>query len=292
MTTYNVATNAREGSRVELEAPLMPARAFFYAVVEEVGQNGFLVRKVYEVLDEATLEQSKLPIDVLKNEMNPERKGINYRAPDSNISIAGHVKGNKFSKYMSATDFFPSGSPRLDGRVTYVDIEKALRAGARIVSQDAIQRDLDRHLLKYPHTRIKTLEAKDWARIDREVLLNGKPVPASAIFNPETLPQAQGYVRVGRVIQVVGIFFTAYDLKVAASESMKLQSIKPISQEVLRQAGGWAGAVAGAKLGASVGVTYGVVTGPGVIVTGLVGGVLFGAMGYFGADHLAQRAFE
>lgn len=96
----------------------------------------------------------------------------------------------------------------------------------------------------------------------------------------------------GRVIQVVGIFFTAYDLKVAASESVKLQSIKPISQEVLRQAGGWAGAVAGAKLGASVGVTCGVVTGPGVIVTGLVGGVLFGAMGYFGADHLAQRAFE
>lgn len=292
MTTYNVATNAREGSRVELEAPLMPARAFFYAVVEEVGQNGFLVRKVYEVLDETTLRQAKLPLEVLENEMFPEIKGINYRAPDSNISIARHVMGSKISKYMSSSGLFPDGSPRLNGRITYIDIEKALRAGARIVSQDAIQRDLDRHLLKYPHTRAKTLEAKDWARIDREVLFEGKPVPASAIFNPQTLPQARGYVRVGRVIQVVGIFFTAYDLKVAASESVKLQSIKPISQEVLRQAGGWAGAVAGAKLGASVGVTCGVVTGPGVIVTGLVGGVLFGAMGYFGADHLAQRAFE
>ncbi|PLP99190.1 hypothetical protein CYJ10_18020 [Cupriavidus pauculus] len=41
---------------------------------------------------------------------------------------------------------------------------------------------------------------------------------------------------------------------------------------------------------AAIGVTYGVVTGPGVIVTGLVGGVLFGTMGYFGADYLAQRA--
>lgn len=292
MTTYNIATNAREGSRVDLEAPLMPARAFFYAVVEEVGENGFLVRKVYEVLDELTLEQSRLPIEVLKNEMNPERNGINYRAPDSKITIARHVMGDKFSKYMSATDFFPHGSPRLHGRVTYVDIEKALRAGARIVSQDAIQRDLDRHLSKYPHTRVKTLQAKDWARIDREVLLEGKPVPASAIFNPQTLPQAQAYVRVGRVIQVVGIFFTAYDLKVAASESVRLQSIKPISQEVLRQAGGWAGAVAGAKLGASAGVTLGVVTGPGVIVTGLAGGLLFGAMGYFGADYLSQRVFE
>jgi len=80
MTTYNVATNAREGSVVELEAPLMPARAFFYAVVEEVGENGFLVRKVYEVLDEATLEQSRLPVDVLKNEMNPEADHLAQRA--------------------------------------------------------------------------------------------------------------------------------------------------------------------------------------------------------------------
>lgn len=292
MSTYNVATNTREGSRVDLEAPLMPARAFFYAVVEEVGEKGFLVRKVYEVLDEKTLEQSKLPIEILEEEMFPERNGINYRAPNSNISIAGHVKGDKLSRYMSATDAFPDGSPRLNGRVTYIDIEKALRAGARIISQEAIQRDLDRHLLKYPHTRVKTLEAKDWARIDHEVLLNGKPVPASAIFNPQSLPQAQGYVRVGRVVQVVGIFFTAYDLKIAASESVRLQSMKPISQEVLRQAGGWTGAVAGAKLGASVGATYGVVTGPGLIVTGLIGGVIFGVMGYYGADYWAERVFE
>lgn len=129
MTTYNVATNAREGSRVELEAPLMPARAFFYAVVEEVGQNGFLVRKVYEVLDETTLRQAKLPLEVLENEMFPEIKGINYRAPDSNISIARHVMGSKISKYMSSSGLFPDGSPRLNGRITYIDIEKGASCG-------------------------------------------------------------------------------------------------------------------------------------------------------------------
>ncbi|MCA3185016.1 MULTISPECIES: hypothetical protein [unclassified Cupriavidus] len=48
----------------------------------------------------------------------------------------------------------------------------------------------------------------------------------------------------------------------------------------------------GAKLGDSVTATYGVVTGPGLIVTGLIGGVIFGAMGYYGADYWAERVFE
>lgn len=292
MSTYNVATNTREGSRVDLEAPLMPARAFFYAVVEEVGENGFLVRKVYEVLDEKTLERSKLPVDVLEREMIPERLGFQSRAPKSNVSIAWHVRGQTNSRFVSFSNSFPEGPGRLHGRVTYVDIDKAIRAGAIPVSPEDIQADLDRHLKKYPHAAEAIHQAKAWATIDREILLEGRPVPASAVFNPQSLRFVRNAVRVGRVIQVVGVFFTAYDLKIAASESARLHSIKPISQEILRQAGGWAGAVAGAKLGASVGAAYGITTGPGLVVTGLVGGVIFGTMGYFGANDWAEKLFE
>lgn len=128
-------------------------------------------------------------------------------------------------------------------------------------------------------------------KIEKEVLIYGK-VPASAIFNPSSLKSVMVMGRSARVIQVVGILFTAYDLEQATEQSFKAKSIKPISAEVVRQAGGWGGAAAGFKIGAAVGASLGVETGPGLFVTGLVGGIVCGAAGYYGAGWIADYIYK
>ncbi|WP_130391588.1 glycine zipper family protein [Cupriavidus agavae] len=288
MTSYRIATNETPESRFDVQASLMPVRGFFFAVVDEVGKDGFLVRKVYEVATPEAIAQSKLPEAIFRLEMNPEKYGVLPRAPESNVSIGWHVRGQKFSPYMSFSATYPQGPSRLIGRPTYIDIRKALGNGAVPISQAEIQADLDRHLKKYPHASDTILQFKKWSASDREVLLRGE-VPPAAVFNKRSLAVTRSAVRVGRVVQVVGVFFTAYDLKIAAGESTRLHSVKPISKEVLRQVGGWGGALAGAKLGASLGTTFGITTGPGVIVTGLAGGFIFGALGYFGADSMTRE---
>lgn len=70
------------------------------------------------------------------------------------------------------------------------------------------------------------------------------------------------------------------------------EGAKPISAEVIRQAGGWGGAVAGFKVGGVIGAGVGIETGPGAIITGLVGGIVFGTAGYFGADWVADHIYE
>ncbi|HBS6033794.1 TPA: glycine zipper family protein, partial [Klebsiella pneumoniae] len=95
-----------------------------------------------------------------------------------------------------------------------------------------------------------------------------------------------------RVVQVTGIVFTAYDLEQASKKSLKNGSVKPIPAEVIRQAGGWGMAVAGAKIGTVAGAAVGIETGPGVVLTGLIGGVIFGTAGYFGADWVADHIDE
>ncbi|WP_286159236.1 hypothetical protein [Janthinobacterium sp. HH01] len=91
------------------------------------------------------------------------------------------------------------------------------------------------------------------------------------------------------MVQVVGIVLTAYDLEQASEKSFKAKSVKPISAEVIRQAGGWGGAVAGFKLGGLAGAALGIETGPGAIITGLIGGIIVGGASYFGADWVADH---
>jgi hypothetical protein len=50
--------------------------------------------------------------------------------------------------------------------------------------------------------------------------------------------------------------------------------------------------MAGFKIGAATGALLGVETGPGAIVSGLIGGIVFGGAGYFGADWVADYIDE
>ncbi|WMY11479.1 hypothetical protein [Paraburkholderia phenoliruptrix] len=126
--------------------------------------------------------------------------------------------------------------------------------------------------------------------IDKEILIQPRPrVPPSGVFSQTGLNASLGIVKYARVVQVIGIGFTAYDLGVASDQSFKIKSVRPIEKEVARQIADWGGAVAGAKMGAATGALVGIETGPGAIITGLIGGIVFGAIGYMGGSAVADQ---
>ena len=205
-------------------------------------------------------------------------------------TVAEHVMGNHSSSYVSSSSIFPDGSPRFDGRSVHIDIAKAKASGARLVSTQDILMSLTQYKAKNPHLAKRIAKiAKYVEDFDKEVLIHGEKVPAKAIFNPTSHKVAKIASGAGRVVHVLGIVLTAYDLEQASEKSFKAKSVKPISAEVIRQAGGWGGAIAGFKIGGVAGAAVGIETGPGAIITGLVGGIVFGTAGYFGAGWVADH---
>lgn len=289
MSEQSTLTNDKPHSHYDVLGPLMPARAFFFVIVDEPGKDGFLVRKIYASKTNPFLSEMKLSPAELLSETNPERYGLLPKNYESTVSVAEHVMGNNKSPYISTSSAFPEGSPRFEGKTIIVDIDKAIKSGAKLVSTEDIIKSLDDYKKQNPHLEKRINKISNYVKdIDKEVLLNGEKIPASAIFTPETLKYTKYFTRGARVVQVTGIIFTAYDLEQATEKSIEKGSVKPITAEVIRQAGGWGAAIAGAKIGTVAGATVGIESGPGAILTGLVGGIIFGTAGYFGADWVAD----
>lgn len=287
---FKTQTNPKKDSRHEVVSHPMPARAYFFIVVEEVGKDGFLTRKIYASPTSPYLAKMNLAPLAQLRELTPEKYGLAPKSWGPATTVAEHVMGNNMSPYLSTSSIFPGGSPRFDGREIYIDVEKAKASGARLVSTQEIVQSLNDYKALNPHLAKRVDKISKYvADIDKEVLIHHERVPAKAIFNSRSLAVTKGFVRAGRVVQVVGVVLTAYDLEQATEKSFKAKSAKPISAEVIRQAGGWGGAVAGFKVGGVAGAALGIETGPGAIVTGLVGGIVFGAAGYFGADWVADH---
>lgn len=288
-----ITTNSQTGSAVEHTSENMPARAFFFVVVDEIGNDGYLTRKVYASLDDPYLKAMNLPNERMLNEVFPERYGLKGKDLTSNATIAEHVMGvNTKSRYTSTSSIYPEGSPRFQGKPIYIDINKAISSGAKLVSTQEIIDALEEYKSIAPK-RIKRInQIIGYVRdIDREILVTDS-IPARAIFTDDSLRYVKTIGKVGKVVQLFGFAFTAYDLTIASKESIKTQSMAPISAEVLRQASGWGAGVAGLKMGTAIGVTMGIETGPGAVITGLIGGVIFGAAGYLGADWVADFIYE
>lgn len=91
---------------------------------------------------------------------------------------------------------------------------------------------------------------------------------------------------------VVGIVVDTVEMGGAAVESYKQGSIKPVSAQAIRTAGGWTLAWAGAKAGVALGGLAGVETRPGMVLTAIGGGLIGGVAGYFGADWIADWIYE
>jgi hypothetical protein len=278
---------------------LIPARAFFFIIVDEFGKDGFLVRRAYTSLNNPYLTSKGLNELGNLSAVFPEKYGMMPTEWPSTTTIAEHVMGGSKGKlpppspYISTSSIFPEGSPRMVGNSVYIDIVKAKAAGLKLVSTEEILKDLARYKQELPRLgqRIDRI-AHYVGEVDKEVLIHGERVPASAIFTKDTLAKSNGIVRTARVVQVLGIVLTAYDLEKAGEKSIQIKSIKPISAEVVRQAGGWGGAIAGAKLGGAIGTAVGIESGPGALVTGAIGGIIGGVAGYFGADWIADYIYE
>lgn len=134
--THNIPTNDKKGSHYDVLGHLMPARIFVFVVVDKPGKDGFLVRRVYSSIEDPNLIQLNLtPIGNLR-EVYPEEYGLWSRGgPESNASVAEHVlEFEKITSYASTSGTYPDGTLRMNGKTVYVDIAKAKRSGAKLVT--------------------------------------------------------------------------------------------------------------------------------------------------------------
>jgi hypothetical protein len=96
--------------------------------------------------------------------------------------------------------------------------------------------------------------------------------------------------RVGRVVMVVGLILTMKDVAEAAERSLTRRSFKP-PRRPGRQS--WRPAMAQSQpiTWRNTSVAFGIEAGPGAVAFAAVGAIVFGALGYFGADLVAQAAW-
>ncbi|WP_253189646.1 hypothetical protein [Paraburkholderia fungorum] len=57
---YQTTTNTNKNSKYDVLGHLMPARAFFFVTVDEVGPEGFLVRRTYSTVNDPYLKSMEL----------------------------------------------------------------------------------------------------------------------------------------------------------------------------------------------------------------------------------------
>ena len=264
---------------------LIPARGYFFVLADEVNPlRRTVVRKVMvnPALAEELARSVGRPIPVVPN---PERFGFQPTDPQSKLPPGRHAIGMKPSPFSSASNS-PFGSARMSGSRFWIDVDKAQAAGATFHETDEILADLDRIAKKTVKgaDAFRIEQIKQLVKADAEVLVKG-PVPPSAVSGAATM----GMRRAVQGVQVVGFVMTAVDINAAVDKSIQKQSVKPIAAEGIRQAGGWAAAWAGVKIGGAGGALIGIETGPGAVVTGAVGAMVFGTAGYFGFDWVADH---
>ncbi|ELX13677.1 hypothetical protein Jab_1c23150 [Janthinobacterium sp. HH01] len=184
---FGTTTNSQPQSRYDVSSYLMPARAFFFIVVEEPGKDGFLVRKIYATPTSPYLSNMGLsPLQQL-SEVYPEKYGMTPKNWGSGVSVAEHVMGNNKSPYLSTSSIFPEGSPRFQGKDIIIDIGKAKASGARLVSTAEILKSLEEYKAKNPHLVKRIDKISQYVRdVDKEILVHGKKSPPK-LFSPPAL---------------------------------------------------------------------------------------------------------
>ncbi|HZI10035.1 MAG TPA: LysM peptidoglycan-binding domain-containing protein [Myxococcus sp.] len=303
----SVPQSLRNEVGAPLPASVALARGYLFVVFEQLPEvgTGRIIRKV-----------AAIPRDFSLIPANPLGR----------LSLADHVLNhNPFqSQFLSASNR-PFGAPSINGQALLLDVAKIQRAGGRIYSVTEVVADLERFVAQNPMRRAQVDKLISTIRnIEGEVLVQGSvsrgaiSTPSSAHstyiqsaedlwagFRENRITRAQlqqeltnlerAYARarvmgrVGRVFMVVGVVMTAVDLGRATQQSVNQSSFRPLGAEVVRQAGGWGMGIAGAKVGFAAGALFGIETGPGAILTGAIGAIVFGAAGYFGADWVADH---
>jgi hypothetical protein len=296
---YVAKTNERRNSNVDVTGHGMPILHYIFVAVDEMGKEGFLVRRYYAGPHDPYLLRLKLPPSWAVMELDPMEYGLNARDVSAPFSPAEHALGNNKSKYVSSSTNFSDGAIPFKGKTVFVDIAKLKASGGVVISPEELIADLLDYKHKYPHQtfRVDTL-INAIRTVESEALILPKDghAPSKALVTPGQFRVK----RLGRGLMVISIAFTAYDLGKAGHKSIEQGSLKPVGAETIRQAGGWgagvAGMAVGAKLGAWAGGAISIPTGPGAAVGAAVGGLIvgafFGIAGYFGADWVADEIDE
>lgn len=96
----------------------------------------------------------------------------------------------------------------------------------------------------------------------------------------------------GRVFLVTGALVDGALLVRSGVTAAREGTPAPVVAQAVRTVGSWGMAWAGAKLGFAAGALAGVETGPGLALTAIGGGIIGGALGFFGADCIADLVYE
>jgi hypothetical protein len=96
----------------------------------------------------------------------------------------------------------------------------------------------------------------------------------------------------GRVFLVTGVIIDGALVVRSGVTAVREGTPAPVVAQAVRTAGSWGMAWAGAKLGFVAGAAAGIETGPGLALTAIGGGIIGGALGFFGADCIADLIYE
>jgi hypothetical protein len=289
----------------EMQTPLLPAWLHIFMVADEF--NPFtrkLVRKIAYPKNAADLSP-----ELVERIMHPDKYGLTGIDPSSRVGLGLHVRGRTDSRFISTSER-ALGADRFPGNRFWIDAAKAEAAGIKLHEAPAISKSLD-------ELSARTKSASGKATIehirklsmvnDREVVLEGGEVPASAIKGAA----ATGITRGFQVVEGIGLIISAYDLEQAAKKSYQQHTVVPLAKESVKQGTGWAGgavgqtagraafswaarwaaAEEGAELGGVGGAAIGIETGPGALVSGGVGALVFGTAAFFGAEWATKKLF-
>jgi len=93
------------------------------------------------------------------------------------------------------------------------------------------------------------------------------------------------------MLTAIGFVVSAYEVTMALEHSVEQRSFRPITKKGVQIFSGWDGAKVGAPIGGMVGGLFGIETGPGAVVTSAIGGIVFGAAGYFGSGWVFDQGW-
>jgi LysM repeat protein/outer membrane lipoprotein SlyB len=262
---------------------------------------------------------------IRKVQIIPTDFSLKPKNPLADFSLADHAfKGNDIKTQFLSTSNKPYGSPTGNpnsyGELLLIDTQQSMAKGSRVFTVLEVVADLRRYSAETGinvDTVIRTIE-----KVEGEVLIeNGVPGDAvtkiSSAHTPyieaadeiwaahragkikleqaeeklgmlaKSYERARIVGRIGRVLTVVGVVFTAVDLTTAGKQSYDKSSFRPIAAESVRQIGGWSGAYAGGVAGGALfGILFSEI-GPGAIIAGAIGAIVFGAIGYWRGDVIA-----
>lgn len=313
------ASNLPNGNEQQTPASIVPGRGYAFVVFEQLPKVGAenVIRKVQVV----PMDFSLKPKNPLANYSLAEHalKGniLNTQLLSASDKPHGSPTMGKFNPFDNADGY---------KEVLLIDTKRAAAGGSRVYSVEEVVADLRRHAALEPNNKGLQQQVEKIIRViekvEGEVLIengvNGKAVKkvstthlayietaddiwAARKAGKITLEQAEERLaaltkayerarivgRVGRVVSVIGVVMTAADMGIAGKKSYDKQSFRPLAAETVRQVGGWTGAYTGAVAGGAFGAAIGVETGPGLIITGAIGAIVFGAIGYWRGDVIA-----